>query len=103
MSLLLRSRVGALLLAAVILPRPEAVAAELHPLDPAAPAGAVPTQNAFEALVPLLDRDSPLPSFAGDVSDAATEESPSRDMPVDLTDMDHGAMGHGTSVAEESE
>ena len=98
MSLLLRSRVVVLLLAAVILPPLYAVAAVPHSLAVAAPAGAVPTQNAFEALVPLLDRDSPLPSFAGDASDAAAEESPSRDMPVDLTDMDHG-----TPMAEESE
>jgi hypothetical protein len=103
MTLLLRSHIGALLLVAVVLPWPEAVAAELHPLDPAAPAGAVPTQNAFEALVPLLDRESPLPSFAGDASDAGDEESPSRDMPADLTDMDHGGMDHGTSVTGESE
>lgn len=99
-----RSHVAALLLAAAFLPRPGASAADLHPLDPAAPAGVPPTHDNFEALVPLVDRESPVPSFAGEAPSAAAEGGdPADDMPVDLTGMDHGATGHGAPAAEAPE
>lgn len=112
MLLSLRSQVGALLLAAALLPRPEAAAVDAHPLDPAAPAGVVPTQDPFEALVPLLERESPVPSFV-DEAPGATEESSDEGAPMDLTEtdrgtgspgsMDHGEMDHGAPVAGEPE
>lgn len=103
MRLLSRSRVAALLLAAALVPRPGAAADATHPLDPAAPAGIVPTQNTFETLVPLLDRDSPVPSFAGeaDISSSAEEEVPRpKGMSMDHGGMDHGTVGHGVPLAE---
>lgn len=103
MRLLSRLGAGTLLVAAVLVPWAQAAAADLHPLDPAAPAGVIPTQNTFEALVPLLDRESPVPSFAGeaDISSSTDEEAaPPADMPMDHGGMDHGAMGHSAPVAE---
>ena len=103
MHLLSRFGAGTLLAVAALVPWPEVSAADLHPLDPAAPAGVLPTQNTFEGLVPLLDRDSPVPSFAGeaDVPSSAEEETPPpADIPMDHGGMDHGAMGHGAPVAE---
>ena len=97
MHLLSRIGAGTLLVAAALVPRPELSAADLHPLDPAAPAGVLPTQNTFEALVPLLDRDSPVPSFAGETGVSSAEEAPPP--PADMP-MDHGAMGHGAPTAE---
>lgn len=112
MRLLSRLSAGALLLAAALVPRPDAAAAEPHPLDPAAPAGVVPTQDPFEALVPLLERESPVPSFIGEAPDA-TEQGSGEGAPVDLTGadrdtmsrgtMDHGAMGHGAPASENQE
>jgi hypothetical protein len=107
MRLLPRLRVGAFLLVTALVPRPGAAADAAHPLDPAAPAGVVPTQNMFEDLVPLLDRDSPVPSFAGEAADASPsadeEAAPPEDTPMDQGGMDHGAMGHGAPPAEASE
>jgi hypothetical protein len=113
MHLSTRSCVAALLFVAVTLPWREAVAADLHPLDPAAPPGVVPTQNAFEALIPLLDRESPVPSFIGEAPETTTKEGSTEDMPVGLTGadrgaidqgtMDHSATGHGAAVTEEPE
>jgi hypothetical protein len=106
MRLLSRFGAGTLLVAAALVPWPEAAAADLHPLDPAAPAGVVPTQNTFEALVPLLDRESPAPSFAGEEGETSLEEEtpaevpPPADMPMNHGGMDHSAMGHGAPVAE---
>lgn len=106
MRLLPRFSVGALLLATALVPRPGAAADAIHPLDPAAPAGVVPTQNTFEGLVPLLDRESPVPSFAGEAADAslsAEEEAAAPDMPMDHGVMDQSAMGHGAPPAEAPE
>jgi hypothetical protein len=106
MRLLSRFGVGSLLVAAALAPQPEAVGADLHPLDPSAPAGVVPTQNTLEGLVPLLDRESPAPSFAGEEGETSLEEEtpaeapPPADMPMNHGGMDHGAMGHGAPVAE---
>ena len=63
MRLLSRVCAGAFLVAVALVPRPGIPAGATHPLDPAAPAGPVPTQNIFERVVPLLDRDTPDPSF----------------------------------------
>ena len=103
MRLLSPVRIAALLLAAALVPRPGAAADATHPLDPAAPAGVVPTQNTFEALVPLLDRDSPVPSFAGEAeppSSAEDEVPPPEDIPMNHGGMDHGAMGQAVPLAE---
>jgi hypothetical protein len=103
MRLLSRFGVGSLLFAAVLAPQLEAAAADLHPLDPAAPAGVVPTPDTFEGLAPLLDRESPVPSFAGeaDASSAVDDEAPPpTDTPMNHGGMDHGAMGHGAPIAE---
>lgn len=103
MHLLSPMRVAALLLAVALLPRPGAAADAIHPLDPAAPAGVVPTQNTFENLVPLLDRDSPVPSFAGEpeASSSAEEElQPPEDIPMNHGGMEHGAMGRAVPLAE---
>lgn len=102
MHLLSPVHVAALLLAVALLPRPGAAADTIHPLDPAAPAGVVPTQNSFESLVPLLDRDSPVPSFAGELEGSSSVEEetlPSGVMPMDHGGMDHGAMGQGAPLA----
>lgn len=64
MRLLSRVCAGAFLVAVAVMPRPGMAAGATHPLDPAASAGPVPTQNIFERVVPLLDRDTPNPSFA---------------------------------------
>jgi hypothetical protein len=106
MRLLLRFGAGTLLLAAALVPQPEVAAAELHPLDPAAPAGVVSPQNTFENLVPLLDRESPAPSFVEGAPEVSSEEEePPTPMPVDHDTMDHGAtdhrtMSHGVPMAE---
>jgi hypothetical protein len=94
-----RSRVGALLLAAAVLPRPGAFAADLHPLDPATPAGVVPTQDVFEALVPLLNRESPVPSFVAEPPETDVDDA----VPVDHGGTDHDAMAHGSLVEEDAE
>jgi hypothetical protein len=122
MRLLSRPDVGALVLAAVLVPRPGTAADALHPLDPAAKAGSIPTENIFDGYVPLLDRDEPLPSFVPDDASAqegSAEAEPAPDgMPMDHDGMDHGgmapgsmdhgamdhgAMGHGTSQPPEAE
>lgn len=100
-----RSGAGTLFLAAIFIPWSEVAATELHPLDPAAPAGVVATQNAFETFVPLLDRESPTPSFAGEEAETSLEEAPEEappfaDMPMNHSGMDHSAMGHGAPAAE---
>ena len=76
-----------------------------HPLDPAAPAGVVPTHNFFENAVPLLNRESPVPSFVangqGATVDAPAEVLPTEEgKPMDHGGMDHGAMGRGAPQAE---
>lgn len=60
-----------LLLVAVLMPRPGAAAGVTHPLDPSAKPAGVPTANVFDAYVPLLDRDEPVPSFAEGGADAS--------------------------------
>ena len=96
-------RIAALLLAAALTPQPGAAADAIHPLDPAAPAGVVPTQNTFENLVPLLDRDSPVPSFVGEAESSSSAEGgslPPEDIPMDPGGMEHGAVGHAVPLAE---
>jgi hypothetical protein len=99
-----RPRIGVLLLAAALVPQAGAAASAAHPLDPAAPAGVVPTQNIFENAVPLLNRESPVPSFVVDgpaTADAPAEAPPAEEgKPMDHGGMDHGAMGHGAPQAE---
>lgn len=93
----LRSHVTLLAVAAVLLPWP-AAADGMHPLDPAAPAGAVPTDDLFQALVPLVNRDSPQPSFIPDQPveppDATTTTKASPAAAADPGALDHAAMGH---------
>lgn len=82
------------LMHAAALPPPTAAAAELaHPLDPRAPAGALVTENTFDGVVPLLDRDAAAPSFAPEAPDGGTPPLE----PSSAAPMDHGAMGHGAS------
>jgi hypothetical protein len=96
--------VGALLLFAALVPQPGAAAGAVHPLDPAASAGVVPTQNIFENAVPLLSRENPVPSFIGkgEVATGAPAEAPpaKESKPMDHSVMDHGAVGHSTPQAE---
>ena len=93
----LRSHVALLVVAAALVPWPTA-ADDVHPLDPAAPAGAVPTDDLFQALVPLVNRDSPQPSFVPDQAiqpsnpTATSEVAP--DASTDSRAIDHAAMGH---------
>ena len=93
----LRSHVTLLAVAAVLLPWP-AAADGMHPLDPAAPAGAVPTDDLFQALVPLVNRDSPQPSFVPDQAvqppDPTATSRVVPDAAADPGAMDHAAMGH---------
>lgn len=97
-----RPAIGVLFLVALS-PLPAASADTVHPLDPAAPAGVVPTRNFFENAVPLLNRESPLPSFAvegGQTTDAPAEAAPAQaSEPVAHGAMDHGSMGHGAPPA----
>ena len=93
-----RPIVGVLLLAAALVPLPGAAADATHPLDPAASAGVVPTRNVFENAVPLLNRESPAPSFFGEAAAGASTEAPA---PPESEPMDHGAMGHGAPQAAE--
>jgi hypothetical protein len=89
---------GVLLLASVLGPEPGAAAGATHPLDPAGSAGVMPTRNIFEDAVPLLNRESPQPSFVGDEEAAST---PAEATPApEGTPTHHGAMGHGTPQAE---
>jgi hypothetical protein len=104
MRLLSLPDVAAFLLAAALVPRPGTAADATHPLDPAAPAGVVPTDNVFEGFVPLLGRENPVPSFASETtaSDAPAVEGeapPPAAMPMDHGAMDHSAMGHGAPQA----
>jgi hypothetical protein len=99
-----RPGVGALLLAAALVPLPSRAADTGHPLDPAAKAGVVSTVNVFDGLIPLLDRDAPVPSFAEDgpaPSPPAAAGSAPGQMPMDHGAMNHDAMGHGASQAAE--
>ena len=93
----LRSHVTLLAVAAVLLPWP-AAADDVHPRDPAAPAGAVPTDDLFQALVPLVTRDSPQPSFVPgqpvEPPDPATTTEASPAVSADPGAIDHAAMGH---------
>jgi hypothetical protein len=98
MQLLSRLGISAFLVAVAVLPRPGMAADPIHPLDPAAPSGPVPTQNVFQGHVPLLDRDSPAPSFT-DEGDQPEAEEPAR-LPEA---MDHGAMDHGAAHAPPGE
>ena len=95
---------GALLLVTLLVPQAGAAADAAHPLDPAAPAGVVATRNLFENAVPLLNRESPLPSFVGEGEAAAVapaEAPPAEEgEPLDHDGMDHDAMGHGAPQAE---
>ena len=52
--------VGALLLVAAVLPRPGSAD---HPLDPGATPGVLSVDDPFADRVPLLDRETPAPSF----------------------------------------
>ena len=93
----LRSHVTLLAVATVLLPWP-AAADDVHPLDPTAPAGAVPTDDLFQALVPLVNRDSPQPSFVPgqpvEPPDPATTKEASPAVSADPGAIDHAAMGH---------
>ena len=93
----LRSHVTLLAVATVLLPWP-AAADDVHPLDPTAPAGAVPTDDLFQALVPLVNRDSPQPSFVPgqpvEPPDPATTTEASPAVSADPGAIDHAAMGH---------
>lgn len=91
---------GTLLVAAAVMPWSAALAADLHPLDPAAPAGVVPAPSTFEQVVPLLDRESPEPSFVNDTAGASTAAVEPPSMPSDRAGMDHDAMGHAAPAAE---
>ena len=92
----LRTHVALLVMIAALLPWPTR-ADDVHPLDPAAPAGAVPTEDLFQALVPLVNRDSPQPSFVPEQtveppdSTSATNASPGA---AGSGAIDHAAMGH---------
>src|SRR5688572_22012482 len=94
----------ALLMATALVLQAGAAAEAAHPLDPAAPAGVVPTRNIFENAVPLLSRENPAPSFVSEgeaTADAPAEAPPAEEgKPMDHGDMDHSAMGHGTPQAE---
>jgi hypothetical protein len=98
-----RPGVGALLLAAALVPLPSRAADTGHPLDPAAEAGVVSTVNVFDGLIPLLNRDAPVPSFAESTAPpppAAAGSAPGP-MPMDHGAMNHDAMGRGASQAVE--
>ena len=98
-----RPGVGALLLAAALVPLPSRAADTGHPLDPAAEAGVVSTANVFDGHIPLLDRDAPAPSFAEGAAPpppAGAGSAPGQ-MPMDHGAMNHDAMGHGASQAAE--
>ncbi len=97
-----RPALGVLLLA-TFAPLPGAASDAGHPLDPAAPIGLVPTRNIFEDAVPLLSRESALPSFLTGGEETANSPAepppmPARE-PMDHGHMDHGHMDHGTPQA----
>jgi hypothetical protein len=95
---LTRPAVGVLFLAALA-PLPGAAADVVHPLDPAAPAGVMPTRNFFENAVPLLSRENPQPSFAGEgeQTTGAPAEAP---LVQENEPMGHGGMDHSAPQAE---
>jgi hypothetical protein len=93
-----RPAIGVLFLMALP-PLPATSADAVHPLDPAAPAGVVSTRNFFENAVPLLSRESPLPSFVPEgeqTTGAPAEAAPTQENEP----MGHGGIGHGTPQAE---
>ena len=97
MQSLLRPAIGVLFLVAFS-SLPGAAADAVHPLDPAAPAGVVSTRNFFENAVPLLSRESPLPSFA---EGEQTTGTPAQAAPSQENEpMGHGGMDHGAPPAK---
>jgi hypothetical protein len=95
---LTRSAIGVLFLVALS-PLPGGAAEARHPLDPAAPAGVMPTRNFFENAVPLLSRENPQPSFAGEGAQTtgAPAEAP---LAQENEPMGHGGTDHGAPQAE---
>ena len=100
--------VGALLLAAAVLPRPGSAADATHPLDPGAAPGVLAVDDPFADHVPLLDRGDPAPSFAtapatGNDRSAAGDGAPRVEPAMDHgghAGMVHGA-GHTTAAPTE--
>ncbi len=81
---------------------PSWAAGVANPLDPAGPPGAVPTENIFEGRVPLLDREAPAPSFAGEAEAPPAESDGAEAPPAASDDGGHDHARHGAlrAVAE---